>query len=410
MSRLSIGIAGAGIGGLAVAAALAQAGHQVLVYDRFDAPRPVGSGLVIQPVGQAVLARIGALETADRLGRRVTHMLGHAAGVRLPVLDVTYGPGPDRFGLALHRAALFHAVHEAASAAGAEIIAAHEVTGVSEAPRRRLRFSDGRESPAFDLIIDASGAGSCLSPLKARALPFGAIWGVVDWPEAAPLPEHRLSQRYAAARRMVGVLPIGCLPGGAARKAALFWSLTREELGAWQDAAIGAWREEAIRLWPEAAPYVEAVRSHAGMTPAFYSHGSLRNPAREALVHIGDAAHRASPQLGQGANMALLDGWALAQALQTTTDVQAALARYVRARHLHLWAYQLMSAVFTPLYQSDSRALPLLRDRLLAPLSRIPPAPALLSKLVCGDLLAPIGAGLPGLEAPLHARPERAIS
>lgn len=406
MSRLSIGIAGAGIGGLAVAAALARAGHQVVVYDQFDSPRPVGSGLVIQPVGQAVLARIGALETADGLGQRVTHMLGHASGIRLPILDVKYGPGPERFGLALHRAALFHAVHEAAEAAGAEIAAAHEVIGVSEAPRRKLQFAGGRESPVFDLIVDASGAGSCLSPLEPRALPYGAIWGVVDWPEAAPLPDHQLSQRYEAARRMVGVLPIGCLPGGATHKAAVFWSLTREELGAWQTAPIEAWQMAATRLWPEAVPYIEAVRAHGDMTPAFYSHGNLSNPAREALVHIGDAAHRASPQLGQGANMALLDAWALAGALSAESDLASALARYARARRRHLWAYQLMSAVFTPLYQSDSRVLPFLRDRLLAPLSRVPPAPALLSKLVCGDLLAPIGAGLP----PLPARSDQAIS
>ncbi|MFH4171023.1 FAD-dependent monooxygenase, partial [Acinetobacter baumannii] len=31
---------------------------------------------------------------------------------------------------------------------------------------------------------------------------------------------------------------------------------------------------------------------------------------------IGDAAHAMSPQLGQGANMALLDGWAFSQSLQ----------------------------------------------------------------------------------------------
>ena len=44
---MQISIAAAGIGGLAAAALLAQAGHGVTVYDQFDAPRPVGSGLVI---------------------------------------------------------------------------------------------------------------------------------------------------------------------------------------------------------------------------------------------------------------------------------------------------------------------------------------------------------------------------
>lgn len=394
MAGLDIGIAGAGIGGLAAAAALARNGHRITVFDQFDTPRPVGSGLVIQPVGQAVLSRIGALKMADALGQRVTHMLGHDAGKAQPILDVRYGPGKDRFGLALHRAALFHAVLEAAQAKGVTVTASHQVTGVSDTPRRQLAFADGSTSQPFDLVIDAAGAGSPLSPLKARALPYGAIWGVVDWPGKAPLPETQLSQRYKAARRMVGVLPIGSLPGGSVRKTAVFWSLTPAELTDWKNAPIEDWITEATQLWPETASYLAGITRHEQMTPAFYSHGTLRTPVAQGLVHIGDAAHRASPQLGQGANMALLDGWALAQALAHAPDLADALALYARARRRHLWAYQMMSALFTPLYQSDSRILPLLRNHLMAPLAQIPPVPRLLSRLVCGDLLPPLQAGL----------------
>ncbi|MEZ5947060.1 MAG: NAD(P)-binding protein [Hyphomonas sp.] len=42
-------IAGAGIGGLAAAAFLARQGHAVTVYDQFEAPGPVGSGLIRRP-------------------------------------------------------------------------------------------------------------------------------------------------------------------------------------------------------------------------------------------------------------------------------------------------------------------------------------------------------------------------
>ena len=49
-----------------------------------------------------------------------------------------------------------------------------------------------------------------------------------------------------------------------------------------------------------------------------------------------------------------------------------------------------MSALFTPQYQSDSRWLPVLRDRLLYPLSKVPPVPRILERLVRGDLLPPI--------------------
>ncbi|MEO0903243.1 MAG: hypothetical protein AAFX89_00575 [Pseudomonadota bacterium] len=51
--------------------------------------------------------------------------------------------------------------------------------------------------------------------------------------------------------------------------------------------------------------------------------------------------------------------------------------------------YQAMSAVFTPQYQSDSRWLPVLRDRVLYPVSQVPPGPRLLTSIVCGTMLPP---------------------
>ena len=122
---------------------------------------------------------------------------------------------------------------------------------------------------------------------------------------------------------------------------------------------------------------------------ARYSHGTLNRPYTNRLVHIGDAAHRASPQLGQGANMALLDALALSRALATRTIGQA-LPACARARRLHTKIYQAMSWAFTPMYQSDSKILPILRDRVLFPVSQIPPTPRILTGLVCGTMVSPL--------------------
>ena len=97
---IRIGIVGAGIGGLAAAALLARTGHKVTLAERFAAPRPVGSGLVVQPVGLAVLDALGAGQAARDLGAPLVQMLGHS-GTRT-VLDVRYRPGAP--GLAMHRA------------------------------------------------------------------------------------------------------------------------------------------------------------------------------------------------------------------------------------------------------------------------------------------------------------------
>jgi 2-polyprenyl-6-methoxyphenol hydroxylase-like FAD-dependent oxidoreductase len=386
---LRIGIAGAGIGGLAAAALLARAGHEVEVFDQFDAPRPVGSGLVIQPVGLAVLDLAGAGPQARAAGARIGRMLGHEASGRR-VLDVTYArPGADSFGLALHRAALFGALLDAALAAGARLTPSARVTGT--APAGCLDTAAGRFGP-FDLVVDAAGTRSPLSPLAARPLPYGAVWGSVPWPAATALPPDRLSQRYRRADRMAGVLPIGRI-GDGPPLAAVFWSLPRAAAEAWSTTDIAAWKADAAAFWPEFAAFLDPIRQPADMTVALYAHGTLARPFGPRLVHLGDAAHRASPQLGQGANMALLDALALARALALHGPHKAPAA-YAAMRRFHVRMYQAFSAAFTPQYQSDSRWLPVLRDRLLFPLSQLPPAPRLLNRLVCGDLIPPL-AGQP---------------
>lgn len=382
-TALEIGIIGAGIGGLAAAALCAQAGHRVTLVERFATPQALGSGLVLQPVGLAVLDAIGA--DARSLGASITQMLGHAGTRR--VLDVAYKP--DAPGLAIHRASLFSLLWSAAIAAGIRLetgSACHEAP-LSHTKRLILRDNAAPLGP-FDLVIDASGAGSRLSPMQARPLKYGAVWGTVPWPDDTDLPRNQLTQRYQAARHMAGVLPIGRLPDNPTPHAAVFWSLPRAKLDDWPAQNLEQWKAEVTQLWPQVAPFLTTLRTPADLTPARYSHGTLRRPYAQALAFIGDAAHRASPQLGQGANMALLDAFALTQALKL--PLAQALPRYAQMRRWHVRAYQMMSAAFTPMYQSGSTALPLLRDHLLAPMATLWPINRLLTALVSGTMLPPV--------------------
>jgi 2-polyprenyl-6-methoxyphenol hydroxylase-like FAD-dependent oxidoreductase len=385
-----IGIVGAGIGGLASAALLARAGHGVTVFDRFEAPRPVGSGLIIQPVGQAVLDLAGAGAAVRALGARIERMVGHEAGHGRCVLDVRYARrGSDSHGLGIHRASLFAALLAAATAAGAQLRSGARVLASTDRPGcRTLTLASGEVAGPFDLVLDASGVHSPLSPLRGRGLAFGALWSTVPWP-ACDLPKDRLTQRYRRADRMAGILPLGTLPGDATPLAAVFWSLRAADLDRWHQTPLAAWKAEAMAFWPEIGAFLDPIRDPADLSFATYSHGTLRRPFAPRLAILGDAAHRTSPQLGQGANMALLDAAALAQAVATHGPSDAP-AEYARLRRWHVRAYQAMSAAFTPQYQSDGWLHPTLRDRLFAPLSRVAPVPLLLNRIACGDLIPPI--------------------
>jgi 2-polyprenyl-6-methoxyphenol hydroxylase-like FAD-dependent oxidoreductase len=252
--------------------------------------------------------------------------------------------------------------------------------------RRRVDLADGRQCGSFDLVVDAQGAGSVLSPLRARPLGYGAIWGHVPWPSRTTLNRTVLQQVYRGAARMAGVLPIGCLPDDPTPRAAVFWSMPLDALACWQDRPLANWKAEVVALWPDMAPFLAGVTDIAQMTPARYAHGTLARPYDTALVHIGDAAHRASPQLGQGANMALLDACALSVALSGPWD--EALPAYARMRRWHVRTYQWMSWLFTPMYQSPSRTV--IRNRLLAPVADWPVVRNVLTRLVSGDMIPPL--------------------
>jgi salicylate hydroxylase len=124
------------------------------------------------------------------------------------------------------------------------------------------------------------------------------------------------------------------------------------------------------------------------MTPARYGHHMLRRPYAERLVAIGDAFHAASPQLGQGANMAMCDARALRLALRSAGDLQDALRSYAAGRRRQMIYYQALVVASPRSTQSDSRLLPPLRDYLVAPATRLPLARWLVAASVAGLVLA----------------------
>jgi salicylate hydroxylase len=407
MGELDIAVAGCGIGGLAAALLVHRQGHAVTLYERFDAPRPLGSGLMLQPTGLAVLAELGLAEEIAAHSAPIGRLHGRNTHGET-VLDSRYADlgKPGVVGLGIHRSSLFGALYDAVLAAGIAIRTGREVTGSELADGgRRLLFAAADPSPAHDLVIDGLGVSSRLTSAAEGWLPFGALWITLDWPDGGPFRSHWLEQRYERARKMAGVLPTGPRRSSGRSELALFWSLRADALAGWHERGLAAWKDEFRALWPECEGLLDAIADPAELTFARYAHRTQGRPVGERLVHIGDAWHSASPQLGQGANMALLDAWALAKALGVEGPLQTRLAAAVALRRSHVRLYQWLTALFTPAYQSDSVWPALIRDLVLAPLSRLPPGPRVQANMVCGlagGPLGPLGLALPDYAALSH--------
>ena len=376
---LDIAVAGCGIAGMTAALLLAKDGHRVTIFERFDQPRPIGSGLMLQPTGLAVLNQLELAAEALRRGQRIDRLRGEADG--RVVLDVRYSSLKDdrKFGVGIERSALFEILHNRLQGHGITVATGHEVIGIDGGS---LVFEGTREG-AFDLLIDALGTRSALAPAAGRDLVYGALWTTAEIPDGG-FDLHTLSQRYRRASIMAGVLPLGL------RRVAFFWSLRARDHAGWIEAGIDPWKRQVHAVWPAVGPILDQIDAPDRMTFARYAHKTLSRPVNGRLIHIGDSWHSASPQLGQGANMAMLDAWALAKALREQSDVDAALKYAVHMRRGHIRLYQMLTSILTPVYQSDSKAIPFIRDRLMGPMSKLWPLPAFQAALVSGLIGRPL--------------------
>ncbi len=82
----------------------------------------------------------------------------------------------------------------------------------------------------------------------------------------------------------------------------------------------------------EAAPIVDHAAAAGDVARATYRHVALTHWNAGPVLFIGDAAHGTSPQLGQGANLGLMDAWVLAKTLADAPDLLSAFLRFERRR------------------------------------------------------------------------------
>ena len=364
IDRLDIAIIGAGVGGLANAIALSRFGHRVTVYERFRASEPIGSGLMLQPAGLVALERLGLRDAILGLGHKIERLHGITT-TGTTVFDLAYADLAAHFhALAVHRGALHGTLWSGFEQSGARLETGCTVATVDIKSGSRAAPVDesGRVLPAADLVIDATGARSPLRRLvsgrQARPFLYGAVWATV--PDLAIAPAT-LAQRYIDAKVMIGYLPVGRIALGGPPLAAFFWSLKPTEYDSWRRDFSG-WRDRVTGLWPELGANLQGFAGPDNLTLASYSQFTAERLSHGNLVLTGDSAHTTSPQLGQGANQALIDAVVLADAVAQLPDLPAALAAYEQARRRHVRFYQTASVIMTPFFQSDSWLMARLRD------------------------------------------------
>lgn len=377
-----IAIIGAGTAGLATARILAQQGHHISVFEKAEQLENVGAGLLLQPSGLAVFEHLGVLPQALALGAPVSGLEGRLANGHLLVNSHYREVHPQCSGLGMHRASLCHVLMQGLDDYGIELHMGVDVEQIQQQGEKMLLNGFTRDEHAFkssfDGVIIANGARSPLRPPSwvklDKVYPWGAAWCIV--PACTTLDSTILHQFYHGSHTMMGILPTGSVPQQPGQPlSSVFWSLPQSALGSWlqqQQDGRHQWLGSVQQYWPQAAEWLYEVIPQATWLAANYRDVVLNRYGAGRLGIIGDAAHAMSPQLGQGVNMALLDAWALGQAIQRAQDWDHVWLNYHRLRMSSIHFYQWLSRALTPFYQSDSQRLGWLRDMAFTWMYRMP--------------------------------------
>jgi 2-polyprenyl-6-methoxyphenol hydroxylase-like FAD-dependent oxidoreductase len=130
--------------------------------------------------------------------------------------------------------------------------------------------------------------------------------------------------------------------------------------------------EQWRRVLPVAGDLLEKVPSFDDLLVNTVRRVDCRRWFSGHLVLLGDAAHAMAPNLGQGANSALVDAVALAEEVATAPSHTQALARYDQARRLRTRRVQNAAGILQRLCRVDQRIAVRTRDAVLGGLNRIP--------------------------------------
>jgi 2-polyprenyl-6-methoxyphenol hydroxylase-like FAD-dependent oxidoreductase len=135
---------------------------------------------------------------------------------------------------------------------------------------------------------------------------------------------------------------------------------------------LGVFRQEWRRILPAAADLLERVRSFDDLLVNTVRQVDCRRWFSGRLVVLGDAAHAMAPNLGAGANTALVDGVVLAEELAAAPSVMDALAEYDKRRQPLVRRVQTTAAMLQRLCGIEHVTTLRVRDALLAGLAHFP--------------------------------------
>ena len=355
MKNQHIIVAGAGIGGLSAALALARAGQRVTVLERSAQFAPVGAGIQLGPNAMKVLAQWG-LQDAVRAKACLPEAIAvRSATTGRSISRMLLGQAvQQRYGqvyASVHRADLHSVLLQA-------VLSQNNIDVRCNAPVHSI---DSISAKGVQVRIGAATHGAQPTTLAADALVAAdGLWSTVRqqvFADGAPRPTGHAAYRV--------LLPMHCVsPAWTATQVGLWWGskvhvvhypvrsgdflnlVVLSEQSAAQ--ATASWAQPAqqaqvlvLGSMGGTGSLCAPLRELLACVPAsgaqwqswhLYDRPAAATWAKGSVALLGDAAHPMLPYLAQGAAMAIEDAAVLAQQAALHNDWGPALQSYAQLR------------------------------------------------------------------------------
>ncbi|GMU10370.1 FAD-dependent monooxygenase [Corallococcus caeni] len=355
-------IAGAGIGGLTLACALRRAGVRATVFERAEALRPVGAGIIVQMNAAVALRRIGLCDAVVAEGERAEDsLILDTTGARITGVDVrSVQEELDAPMVSIHRARL-QAVLRAHAGPEEAVRLGVSVTGFQDdGARVTVSLSDGG-TVCGDVLVGADGLHSAVRAglLGTRPTRYS---GYTSWRGVCPASDlvkaGHFTETWGPGARF-GIVPIG--------HGEVYWYATLNAPQGAQDApgqTLSVLQERFAGWHAPIARVLAATPPERVLRTDIHDRPPVRSWSRGRVTLLGDAAHPMTPNLGQGGCQAIEDGVVLGECLTAPGGVEDALKDYESRRVRRANALVVMSWRMGRLAQWESPAARFVRDAL----------------------------------------------
>lgn len=322
-------IVGGGIGGLCAALSLRRIGLDVVVYEQAPELLALGAGLTIWANAIKALRKLGVAGAVIEAGAKIER--GELRTSHGRVLSRTeQGELEERFGeptIAIHRATL-HEILLAALPREAVHLNAKCLGFEENESSVTARFSNGEKESA-QLLVGADGIHSVVRAqlfpeVKLRYSGYTSWRGVVETRDEAAL--GTTVESWGCGQRF-GIVRVD--------RERVYWFSTANATSGLKLSPAESKRYllEHFKDWHHPVKLlIESTPAEKILHNDIYDIAPLKSWCRGRVALLGDSVHPTTPNMGQGACMAIESSLALARCLREEDGIEEALGRYERGR------------------------------------------------------------------------------